>query len=263
MPHAAAALRFLGGGIILAIVLAISKDHFVISPHNFMRCAISGSIGVFVYNLLFFQGVNLAPAIDGALIVPVLSPLFTFIILVSLKKETPTFAKVVGLSLGVVGAVTFVGNQGDVAASGNRFIGDLVFLAAAISWALYGIVSKNMLRNITPLQATTWSTIFVSIMLCAVSIPSFSKINWGAIPPVAECNLIFLAVGPTAIAYLFYYRGLGKVTPTTATLMMLSVPVFGAVFAFLFLGEIIVGWQIVGACLLLTGAFISLVSRKT
>ena len=48
MPHdAAAALRFLGGGIILAIVLAISKDHFVISPHNFMRCAISGSIGVF------------------------------------------------------------------------------------------------------------------------------------------------------------------------------------------------------------------------
>jgi putative membrane protein len=264
MPHdAAAALRFLGGGIILAIVLAISKDHFVISPHNFMRCAISGSIGVFVYNLLFFQGVNLAPAIDGALIVPVLSPLFTFIILVSLKKETPTFAKVVGLSLGVVGAVIFVGNQGDVAASGNRFIGDLVFLAAAISWALYGIVSKNMLRNITPLQATTWSTIFGSIMLCAVSIPSFSKINWGAIPPVAECNLIFLAVGPTAIAYLFYYRGLGKVTPTTATLMMLSVPVFGAVFAFLFLGEIIVGWQIVGACLLLTGAFISLVSRKT
>ena len=120
-----------------------------------------------------------------------------------------------------------------------------------------------MLRNITPLQATTWSTIFGSIMLCAVSIPSFSKINWGAIPPVAECNLIFLAVGPTAIAYLFYYRGLGKVTPTTATLMMLSVPVFGAVFAFLFLGEIIVGWQIVGACLLLTGAFISLVSRKT
>ena len=263
MPHAAAALRFLGGGIILAIVLAISKDHFVISPHNFMRCAISGSIGVFVYNLLFFQGVNLAPAIDGALIVPVLSPLFTFIILVSLKKETPTFAKVVGLSLGVVGAVTFVGNQGDVAASGNRFIGDLVFLAAAISWALYGIVSKNMLRNITPLQATTWSTIFGSIMLCAVSIPSFSKINWGAIPPVAECNLIFLTVGPTAIAYLFYYRGLGKVTPTTATLMMLSVPVFGAVFAFLFLGEIIVGWQIVGACLLLTGAFIRLVSRKT
>ena len=88
MPHdAAAALRFLGGGIILAIVLAISKDHFVISPHNFMRCAISGSIGVFVYNLLFFQGVNLAPAIDGALIVPVLSPLFTFIILVSLKKS--------------------------------------------------------------------------------------------------------------------------------------------------------------------------------
>ena len=218
---------------------------------------------MFVYNLLFFQGVNLAPAIDGALIVPVLSPLFTFIILVSLKKETPTFAKVVGLSLGVVGAVIFVGNQGDVAASGNRFIGDLVFLAAAISWALYGIVSKNMLRNITPLQATTWSTIFGSIMLCAVSIPSFSKINLGAIPPVAECNLIFLAVGPTAIAYLFYYRGLGKVTPTTATLMMLSVPVFGAVFAFLFLGEIIVGWQIVGACLLLTGAFISLVSRKT
>ena len=78
----------------------------------------------------FSKEFNLAPAIDGALIVPVLSPTFTFIILVSLKKETPTFAKVVGLSLGVVGAVIFVGNQGDVAASGNRFIGDLVFLAA-------------------------------------------------------------------------------------------------------------------------------------
>ena len=191
-----------------------------------------------------------------------LSPLFTFIILVSLKKETPTFAKVVGLSLGVVGAVIFVGNQGDVAASGNRFIGDLVFLAAAISWALYGIVSKNMLRNITPLQATTWSTIFGSIMLCAVSIPSFSKINLGCHSSGCRVQSDFLLLAHSdCLPFLLSRSWQGY--PYYSYAMMLSVPVFGAVFAFLFLGEIIVGWQIVGACLLLTGAFISLVSRKT
>ncbi|MFD1654338.1 EamA family transporter [Pseudonocardia alaniniphila] len=46
---------------------------------------------------------------------------------------------------------------------------------------------------------------------------------------VQWADLVYLAIGPTAVAYLFYYRGLRSVTPVTATISMFAVPVLGAI----------------------------------
>ena len=68
---------------------------------------------------------------------------------------------------------------------------------------------------------------------------------------------MFLAIGPTALAHLFYSRGLKSVSPVTATVMMFAVPVFGTAFSVVFLGETFTVVQLVGAVITIVGALLA------
>jgi drug/metabolite transporter (DMT)-like permease len=70
-------------------------------------------------------------------------------------------------------------------------------------------------------------------------------------------NLAFLAVGATAVAYLFYFRGLRSISPVSATLVMFAVPVFGTAFSALVLGESVGMIQVHGAMIMIVGALLA------
>lgn len=88
MPHeVAAALRFAGGAVILGLMLSFRPRKGVIRWRQMCRAGVVGLVGVFAYNFFFFWGVSLAPAVDGSVIVPVLSPVLTTAALLVTRKE--------------------------------------------------------------------------------------------------------------------------------------------------------------------------------
>ncbi|MGH3567674.1 MAG: DMT family transporter [Pseudonocardia sp.] len=261
LPHqVAAALRFGGGAVILLVVAAVLRDRTrSFSRRDAVRAGFVGLLGVFGYNLFFFWGLSLAPSIDGSVIVPVLSPVLTTTALLLSGREEASGPRVVGLALGVVGAVVFfigVGGVGAVADS-SRLAGDVVFLLGAACWAAYSIASKKVLVGMDPLQATTCATGVGSAALLIVAAPSLITTDWTSVSGTAWANLVYLAIGPTAVAYLFYYHGLRTVSPSTATVMMFSVPVFGTACAAVFLGESFTPIQLMGAVVMLVGAVLA------
>ena len=257
MPHdVAAALRFGGGAVILVLVLCLRPGSTAFSWRDLSRAGLVGLIGVFAYNFFFFWGISLAPAIDGSIIVPVLSPVLTTLVFLVTGREAASAVRVVGLVLGVTGAVVFfVGIDG--AGNGltaSRLVGDLIYLFAAGCWAAYSIASKKMLSGMEPLRATTYATGVGALALMLVAIPSVTHTDWSSVTATAWANVVFLAIGPTAVAYLFYYRGLRSVSPVTATISMFAVPVFGTISSVLFLGESFTVIQTIGALITLVGA---------
>jgi drug/metabolite transporter (DMT)-like permease len=74
--------------------------------------------------------------------------------------------------------------------------------------------------------------------------------------------VVFLAIGPTAIAYLFYYRALRSVSPVTATVAMFVVPVFGTISAVLYLHETFTIVQCAGALITIVGALLAVTARS-
>ncbi|RAV33098.1 DMT family transporter [Corynebacterium heidelbergense] len=262
MPHGvAAALRFGGGALVLLALTFLVRSAKPLTRGQIGRAAAAGFFGVFLYNVLFFWGISLAPAIDGSLIAPVLSPLMTLLILVLLKRETLTLPKFVGLGLGVLGASIFIANA-PATASSTRLAGDVVFIAAAVCWSVYGIVAKRILADVETLPATAWATASGAALLVVWSIPSALHVDWSTIDATAWANVVFLAVGPTAIAYYFYSRGLRRVSPTVATVMMFSVPVMGSIFAYVFLAERIILLQGLAAVILITGAIVTVLATS-
>ncbi|WP_405602998.1 DMT family transporter [Streptomyces sp. NBC_01410] len=269
VPHqVAAALRFGGGAVILVALLALwgggSKGKELTSWREVVRAGSVGLVGVFAYNLFFFWGLSLAPSIDGSIIVPVLSPVLTTGALIVMGWEAASPARLCGLALGVVGAAAFFVGVGDTGSelSGSRLTGDFIFLLGAASWAAYSIASKKVLVGMNPLRATTYGTVAGALGLIILSIPSLPETEWSSLTGSTWMIIIYLAVGPTAAAYVFYYRGLRVVSPSTATIMMFTVPVFGVTCSVIFLDESFTGLQLVGAVVMIVGALLAVTQGR-
>ena len=71
-----------------------------------------------------------------------------------------------------------------------------------------------------------------------------------------------MAIGPTAVANLFYYRGVGAVGPASASTMMFIVPTVGTLCSAVFLGESFGAVQAVGAGVLLIGAVLAVTQGR-
>lgn len=265
LPHEVAAmLRFGGGAVILVLLLCLRPGQGKFSWRALAIAGSTGLIGVFAYNVFFFWGISLAPAVDGSVIVPVFSPVLTTLVFLVSGRESASFARIAGLVLGVGGAVVFfLGIGGGDGVSSSRLTGDLLYVGAAACWATYSIVSKKVLGGIEPLRATTYATGVGALGLTLTAVPSLSTVDWPAVPPSTWVTLAFLAIGPTAIAYLFYFRALRVVSPVTTTVAMFAVPVFGTLFSVLFLGESFTGLQIVGALITIAGALLAVARRPT
>ncbi|MCX4827004.1 DMT family transporter [Streptomyces sp. NBC_01142] len=264
MPHeVAAALRFGGGGLLLIILAMVLRGRSQpIGRAAAVRAGLAGLLGVLAYNVFFFWGLSLAPSLDGSIIVPVLSPILTTATLLVLGRETAAWARIAGLAVGVAGALVFFLGIGGEAAGSTRLVGDLIFVAGAACWAAYSILSKSLLAGVDPLRATAWGTGVGGLGLIVLAIPAAGEVSWQAVPGSAWANVVFLAVGPTAIAYLFYYRGLRSVSPSTATIMMFTVPVFGSFFSTVFLGESFTGVQVLGTLIMLGGALFAVLGNR-
>jgi drug/metabolite transporter (DMT)-like permease len=256
----AAALRFGGAAVILVMVLCLRPGSMRFSWRDLWRAGLVGLIGVTAYNFFFFWGLTLAPAIDGSVIVPVLSPVLTALFFLATGRESASATRIAGLVLGIAGSVVFflgIGEAG-TGASGGRFVGDLLYLGGAACWATYSIASKKVLSKMDPLRATTYATGAGALALVVVAVPSFPGTDWSSVSTVTWANLVFLAVGPTALAYLLYYRALRSVGPVTATISMFVVPVFGTVSSVVFLGESFSAVQIIGAVITIVGAVLAI-----
>ncbi|WP_326565197.1 DMT family transporter [Amycolatopsis rhabdoformis] len=265
LPHdVAACLRFGGGALILVVLLCVRPGTARFSWRDLVKAGLVGLVGVFAYNFFFFWGLSLAPAIDGSIIVPVLSPVLTTVYFLATGKETASRARIFGLASGIVGAVVFfVGiGGGDAGFSGSRLAGDFVYLAGAACWAAYSIASKKVLSGMEPLRATTYATGVGALALVVVAVPSFAGTEWTSVSTLTWANLAFLAIGPTAVAYLFYYRGLRAVSPVTATITMFAVPVFGTVTSVVFLHESFTAGQVAGAVITVVGAVLAVTQGK-
>ncbi|MGA5583749.1 DMT family transporter [Streptomyces thermodiastaticus] len=268
MPHqTAAAFRFGGGALVLLVVLAVtrraSRERPAFSWREAVRAGLVGLVGVFGYNVFFFWGLALAPSVDGTILVPVLSPVLTTAVLLVTRQERASAARVAGLGLGLAGAAIFLlGADDGTGLDGSRLTGDLVFLAGSACWAVYSIASKKLLGGMDHVRATAHGTCAGAVALILLAVPSMASLRWSDVPTGTWLTLACLAVGPTAVAYVFYYRGLGSVGPSTATMLMFTVPVFGVASSVLVLGESFTPLQDIGTVVLLAGAVVAVTDGR-
>ncbi len=175
------------------------------------------------------------------------SPLFALIIAITLFKQNTTLLQILGLCLGFVGLLIFIGfNQ-------------LSFIFFPVSLCLIGafcyaysnniLFKLNHIRSAALASVTMISGFFFSLPLIFMETSEFS-LN---LSPQIIFAIFFLGLVSTGVSFIAYVVLLQRSSPVQASSIIFLVPVTGIFWGAVFLGEVITRNVLIGAAFILVG----------
>ncbi|MFJ8063581.1 DMT family transporter [Psychrobacillus sp. NPDC096426] len=220
--------------------------------------------------LLFFAGLFLAlhfalwfgslklTTVASSTIILALQPIVALIGGVFLYKERTTTAALTTMGIAVIGAV-MVG-WGDFGLSRNAIIGDILSFLSVIAVVGYLLIGQNAVKKVSH-----WIYSFCVFGFAAIALIVYNfitNVEMGGYDAKEWGIFVLLAIVPT-ISHVINNWLLNYVNATTISMSILGEPVGATILAAIFLGERLVGWQIVGGLLVLLGVFMFLTQQMS
>lgn len=215
--------------------------------------------GISAFNTMQYWALEHTEALNTLLLQPA-APLFVAIWSLLLLGIRLTLAQALGILLSMAGVLTIL-LHGDFSTLKNIEFkrGDLIFLLALFVFGFYSVLSlkRPAIHGLTFVGFTFGAGAAALIPLLIWELISRPAM---AIDGANMLTLFYVAVFPSTLAYLCFNRGVAMIGANRAAPFFHLVPVFGAVMAFVFLGERPHAFDLVGFVLVLTGVFVA--SRK-
>jgi drug/metabolite transporter (DMT)-like permease len=233
-----AALRFVVAGLISAPIVLRHR------PGSLAAWAKLAVLSICVgapYTLILFAGLTLAPAAHGAVIITGSTPVIATVLIWLWVGERPLPAKLIGLVVIVVGLV-LVGWPA-LSGTGVAWIGDLLFVVAAVLWALFTVAARRWRVDPLPATAAVWVLALPYVPIYAMAVgPRVLEAPRGEV----VFQALFQGLGVAVVALALYARAIRVLGDGVAALFMPLVPVFAVLLGIAVLGEIPATVQIVG-----------------
>jgi DME family drug/metabolite transporter len=254
----------MGIGGMLLLVTAPRLSGGVLRDPVGRRWAAIGAIGVVVYPLAFYTGMDLVGVAVGNVVALGSGPVFAALIEWVVERDRLSARWLVSTALAVLGItlLAFGRHEGGAASSpAGAALGVGVGLLAGLAYALYTYASSRAIRAGHPSRGVMGGmfglgAVPLLAVLAVVGAPLMQ--SWTSVSLSA-----YLVLGPMFIAYLLFGIGLRSVRSSTATTITLLEPVFATVLAVLVVGERLtpIGW--VGFGLVLVGLAVLVTARRS
>jgi drug/metabolite transporter (DMT)-like permease len=231
------------------------------APERFKWLALSGTVGTLIPAFLFaYAETRLASGLAGVL--NALTAVFVLLIGAWLFGQRLTGARVLGISLGLLGTVVLMllGGSGEEAGprgAGNAWYG-LYIVAATIGYGLSVNVIKHRLNGLAPITVT-------SLLLSIIGGPALAFLLLGtgfvhklAVVPGAWSAfgyIALLATLSTAVATLLFNRLIQQSTALFASSSTYLIPIVALGWGALD-GETFNAWHALGMAIILAGVWV-------
>ena len=181
------------------------------------------------------------------------SPFFGAVVAALWLKDALTLPKLAGMGLGLAGVVVLVGWQAEPL-TGTTLVASLACLAAAFCYGVASVYAKRNMRDVPSAAMALYSQLTAAIVLA----PALMFVPLPSSPtPLVVGNVVALALGSTALAYLLYFRLIATIGPARALTVTFLIPLFGVLWGYLFLGEPLAVNTLAGCALILGGTWIA------
>ncbi|WP_315086782.1 DMT family transporter [Bacteroides heparinolyticus] len=180
--------------------------------------------GVYIFGLSMTSPIN-------ASIVTTTLPIVTMIVAAIYLKEPVTNKKVLGIFVGALGALILI-TSSRAAANGNGSIfGDLLCLAAQISFSIYLTVFKGLSQRYSPITLNKWMFAYASICYIPFSYRDVAAIEWSGISASALLQVGYVVVGGSLLAYIFIMSAQRLLRPTVVSMYNYMQPIVASTVA--------------------------------
>jgi drug/metabolite transporter (DMT)-like permease len=253
-PLVSATLRFGMASLALLPLYFRERRGLPLLPHTspaWISLVLLAATAVFGYNALFFGGLSLAPSSDSILLIPTTNPIWTAIFAALILGERVTARLRIGMAVAIGGMALVLLGGPSASFGGDRLLGNVMFVGAAIVFGLSHVMARLATRHVTPLGATTIAGCIGTLMLLPGALIEGGFSDLFSAPTGFWLAISFVAFGGTALGYVLWYRGIRQLGAGSAGFYTNLVPIFGLTLSAVFLGEYPTALQVVGGLVML------------
>ena len=247
----------------LLILLPFSWRHLkaqlpLLRVHWISLCMF-GFLGVSCFNTFIYIALQSTTATNAVLInsiIPVLIVLLSWIF----GGICITWRQASGMAVSFAGVISIV-CRADFGQLLSMEInsGDIWVLLAVFSWALYTVLLRKRPANLHPLSFLTAIIIAGLVILTPLYAWELSQGRLIVATPAAFFSLLYVALFPSVLAFIFWNQAVAQVGSNKAGLFLHLMPVFGTILSIILLGELFHLYQLAGIGLIFTGIYLTTV----
>ena len=191
-----------------------------------------------------------------ASIINAATPLMTLVfILVIFREEKLKREQIYGLLIGALGVMTVVGVWKEL--GDNQLVGVIALLIAV---SCYGASYPYSTRNVIPLKLKPEALAAGQLIMAAITLlPLFiiNGISNNSYPRQSVIAMLCLGIFGSGFAYIWNFSITAAAGSAIASSVTYLTPVVAVIVGRMYLGEVIVWHEIVGAIIVLLGALLS------
>ncbi|HTA26460.1 MAG TPA: EamA family transporter [Bacteroidia bacterium] len=232
-----------------------------IEKKDFRKLLLLGLFGVAINQLLFIKGLFMGNAINASIIM-IFSPIVVILIEVLFLKKKAPLIRIVGILIGIAGAVTLLLFKKPGTTGNNLLIGDILILINCIAWSVYMVMVKPLMLKYKTVTVVKWVFLFGAIYVLPFAWSGINSFNISGMGASQWACMAYVVVGSTFIAYFLNTYALTELSASVAATYIYLQPVVAALFAVALNKDTIDAVKIVSALLIIIGIFLVSRSRK-
>ena len=217
-----------------------------------------GFIGYFISISCQFIGTKLSSAHAGALITSA-TPAFIVIFAKIILKEKITSKKLISLLVATLGVIIVIGFE---KSEGDYFLGSIILVMAALTWALFSVYVKVASAKFSSLMITTYTIFFALIFTTPFAIWELQTHEILLNDPLVIPATLYIGIVSTAGAFFLWNKGMDLMDAGTGSLFFFFQPLVGSFLGWLLLNEKIGINFFVGGGLIISSIFIISFKKK-
>ncbi len=248
-------VRAIGASLLFWLFSPFLKSTEKIEKKDFGRIALCALFGVAINQLLFFKGLSITGPINASIIMTT-NPVLVLITASVILRERISTNKLVGIGLGITGALLIILSKSSNSFNSTTYLGDLLVFINAASYGVYLVLVKPLMMKYQPLTVIKWVFLIGFTFVLPFGWDEFSQIQWSTMPTHIYAQVAFVVIGTTFIAYLFNTYALKRLSPITVSIYIYSQPLLASFIALLLQKDELTAQKVLAAVLIFLGVYL-------
>lgn len=234
-PLAIAGIRSGIASMVMLVFILMTQKSWPKKPDKAVMLA---SVNYVILVMLFVSANKLTTSAN-AILLQFTAPAWLMIIGALFFKEKFVLKDIVTVSVVFIGMILFF--VGDI--DGGGLLGNILAIASGISMALM-ILSLKKVKGYKPLEIIFWGNLITFF----VAMPFYGQVTLGS---QGVIGILLLGVFQLGISYVFYTKGIEKISALEGILITVVEPLLNPVWVFLGTGETPTFYALIGGVVVL------------